>query len=38
MINGEPVTVYRLESPASQAISLIWQTVVLRMNTVERKL
>ncbi len=36
MINGEPVTVYQPASPASQAISQIWQAVVHRMNIIER--
>ena len=32
MINGEPVTVFRPQSPASQAMVAIWQTVAERLN------
>ena len=32
MINGEPVTEYRPESPVSQAIIAAWQTVAARLN------
>jgi MinD superfamily P-loop ATPase len=35
MINGEPVTVYRPASPASQAITAIWQTIAVRLNQSE---
>jgi MinD superfamily P-loop ATPase len=38
MVRGEPVTAHKPAAPASQAISRIWQAVVLRMNTMERKL
>jgi MinD superfamily P-loop ATPase len=38
MLNGEPVTAYCPESPASQAITKTWQVVVLKMNTVGKKL
>jgi MinD superfamily P-loop ATPase len=38
MVRGEPVTVYSPGAPASQAISQVWQAVVLRLNTMERKL
>ena len=37
MVRGEPVTAYRPDAPASQAISQTWQAVVLRMNIIERK-
>jgi MinD superfamily P-loop ATPase len=37
MINGEPVTAYEPVAPASQAINQIWQTVVSRMDIIERK-
>jgi len=32
MINGEPVTAYRPESPASQAMIAAWQTVAARLD------
>jgi MinD superfamily P-loop ATPase len=32
MMNGEPVTVYRPASPASQAMVAIWQIVVTRLS------
>lgn len=32
MINGVPVTVYRPESPASQAMVAIWQTIAARLH------
>ncbi len=32
MLNGEPVTAYQLESPASQAITKAWQIVVALLN------
>ena len=32
MINGEPVTAYRPESPASLAMGAAWQTVSTRLN------
>ena len=35
MINGEPVTEYRPESPASQAIIAAWQTVAALLNGSE---
>jgi len=34
MINSEPVTAYRPESPASQAMSVAWQTVAARLDGV----
>jgi MinD superfamily P-loop ATPase len=34
MINGEPVTAYRPESPASQAMSVVWQIVAARLDRV----
>jgi len=33
MINGEPVTAYQPDAPASQAIAAIWQIVAERLNT-----
>ena len=35
MINGEPITAYQPESPASQAISAIWQAVAARLQESE---
>ena len=32
MMNGEPVTAYQPESPASQAMTAAWQTVAARLN------
>jgi MinD superfamily P-loop ATPase len=32
MINGEPVTAYRPQTPASQAMRTAWQTVAARLN------
>jgi MinD superfamily P-loop ATPase len=32
MINGEPVTVYRPESPVSRALVEIWQQILARLN------
>ena len=34
MVRGEPVTAHKPAAPASQAISQIWQAIVLRMNTI----
>ncbi len=31
MLNGEPVTAYRAEAPASQALVAIWQIVSARL-------
>jgi MinD superfamily P-loop ATPase len=31
MMNGEPVTAYRSESPASQAMAAVWQAVFVRL-------
>lgn len=31
MMKGEPVTAYRMEAPASQALALIWQVVYQRL-------
>ena len=32
MINGEPVTAYRPQSPASQAMTAVWLTIAARLN------
>jgi MinD superfamily P-loop ATPase len=32
MLNGEPVTVYRPESSASQAMVAVWQSITLRLD------
>jgi MinD superfamily P-loop ATPase len=32
MLNGEPVTVYRPESSASQAMVAVWQSIALRLD------
>jgi MinD superfamily P-loop ATPase len=32
MINGEPVTVYKPASPASQAMHAVWQNIATRIN------
>jgi MinD superfamily P-loop ATPase len=34
MVNGEPVTAYRLTSPASQALVGIWQQVVANLGAI----
>jgi MinD superfamily P-loop ATPase len=35
MMNGEPVTAYQPESPASLAITAIWKMIVVRLNESE---
>jgi MinD superfamily P-loop ATPase len=37
MVQGEPVTVYRSDAPASQAMQAIWQGVAARLNHQESK-
>jgi MinD superfamily P-loop ATPase len=37
MVQGEPVTAYRSDAPASQAMQAIWQSVATQLNRQESK-